>query len=381
MDGSKVKNGVLITVFALLFLPVFQSLFPFIESKALNGEFAIAPNVEFSIRSWLDSDYAAKKTAYLNDNMGLRSDLIRLNNQVDFSLFDKIHSEWRLMGDHHCVFQDVYIYSYLGRDYDGYDYIHSESLKLKAIQDTFTKLGKTFMFVHSPCKAFFYPEFLPDDFRELHRGPTNYESYKRMADSLGINQIDFNAWFVGIKPVSKEILYPRQGFHWSMYGALIAGDSMVRYIERQRRISMVHPVWTEIEHTQRPRNSDDDIQRSMNLIWPYITETLAYPNVSYRSATGVARPSIIFIGDSFLFQWMDDGVLNNSYTNWQIWYYNHVLISHDVPFGSWHPLDDAYRIDQMNKADCIVLMFTSRNMSKLSFGFIDFAYNHYFPGK
>ena len=113
-------------------------------------------------------------------------DLIRLNNQLDFSLFKKIHSEWRLLGgDNSCIFQDVYIYSYLGRDFDGYPYILEKVRKLKAIQDTLGKLGKSLIFVQSPCKAFYYPEYFPGRYKDTVRCTTNYETYKRIGDFCG----------------------------------------------------------------------------------------------------------------------------------------------------------------------------------------------------
>ncbi len=380
MTGNKIKNGLLFLLFSILFLPMLQKAFPFIKSAPLNGEYIVAADTIFTPEKWFDGIYWNRKSKYINDNMGLRPDIIRLNNQVDFSLFKKIHSEWRLLGENSCIFQDVYIYSYLGRDYDGYPYIQEKVRKLKAIQDTLGKLGKSLVFIHAPCKAFYYPEYFPKRYKDTVKCMSNYEAYKKIGDSLGLEQIDFNAWFRGMKNSSPELLYPKQGFHWSAYGSLIAADSLTRYIERRQNIHMIHPVWDKIEHTDKPRYKDDDIARSMNLVWPLAHETFSYPELRYTSDRQATKPRVIYIGDSFLFEWTDQWVLQNTDSTWHIWYYNQSIIDKDNSLKAMHMLNDSERIRQIDDADCIVIMFTSRNMSKMDQGFAEQIYQHFYPG-
>ncbi len=369
----------LLFIFAVLFLPMVQKALPFIKSKGLNGEFTIAPDTVFIVNKWFDGAYWNKKNQYINDNMGLRPDLIRLTDEIDYDLFKKIHSEWRLIGDNSCVFQDVFIYSYLGRDYNGYPYIHEKVRKMKAIQDTLAKLGKSLIFVQSPCKAFYYPEYFPREYKEAPRKTTNYEVYKRLADSMGLTQVDFNAWFLAMKSKSTELLFPKQGFHWSMYGSMLAADSFTNYIEKLRGTRMVHPYWNEVIHTNIPRGTDNDIAKSMNLIFPLANETFTYPDVQYREDKSAVKPNVIYIGDSFLFQWMDEGFMDHADSNWQIWYYYMTLVNKDIPEKARHFLDDQYCMDQLNKADCIVIMYTSRNLDKLARDFVEKTYDHFYP--
>ena len=59
--GNEAKNGLLILLFAILFLPMLQKSFPFIKSAPLNGEFTIAPDTEFTCEKWFDGSYWDKK--------------------------------------------------------------------------------------------------------------------------------------------------------------------------------------------------------------------------------------------------------------------------------------------------------------------------------
>ena len=379
--AQKARIWIFAFIALVLFLPLTQKAFQYINSAPLNGEYKVAPDLDFSWQQWFDGSYWAGKDKYINDNMGLRPDLIRLNNQVDFSLFGKIHSEWRLVGNNSCIFQDVYIRSYLGEDFSGYPYIVEKVRKMKAIQDTLQKLGKSLIFVQSPCKAFFYPEYFPAEFKDSVKGISNFEAYKRVADSIGVNQVDLNTWFVSMKKSSTELLYPKQGFHWSEYGAYLGADSVIKYIEHLRGIHMLHPVCTGIEHTTKARFKDDDITKTMNLIYPFVRETFSYPQLKYEGDNTIIKPNLIYVGDSFLFQWLDNGIMDNTDSHWQIWYYNETLINKDIREEDKHLLGNYDEIGEIGKADCIIIMFTSRNLDNLGRNFIENTYNHYYPAR
>ena len=377
---SSTKNGLFIFLFAVLLLPTVQQYFPLVKSGGLNGYFAIAPNIEFSWPKWMNGHYQDSATLYLNDNTGFRADMIRVNNQLEFSLFDKVHSEWRILeGKNNTAYQDVYIYAYTGKDYIGYDSIYHRMKQLRAIQDTLQKLGKTVLLIHAPNKAYFYPEFIPGELAKTRNATTNLGTYLRVGDSLGIHQIDFNGWFMSMKATSGELLYPRQGFHWSVYGSWLAADSLEKYIERKRNIHMRRPVIGNINHTSIAQGTDDDLAKGFNIIFPVLTETFSYPEITYSHDT--ARLKVIYIGDSFLFTWMNSGFMDNTNAQWQIWYYFRYLLNSSNRTPEQTPLGDTDWVQEIEHTDCIILMYTSRNLARMGDGFIEQAYAHYYPDK
>ena len=148
----------LVVLFTVLAAPLIQHYFPFITSGPLYGFNADAPDEVFNWDKWWDGSYQEKKGRYLNDHIGFRADLIRLNNQLDYSLLNKLHS-WKVVeGKDHYLFMDTYINGYYGRDYVGYTAILEKLVKLKALSDTFERLGKSLILIHAPAKEFMYPE-------------------------------------------------------------------------------------------------------------------------------------------------------------------------------------------------------------------------------
>jgi len=267
--NNKTKKWILCFIFIVLALPGLNHKLQFIKSGPLNGSFRAIVDTDFAVGDWIRGTYQRRKELYLNDETGFRPDLVRLNNQVDYSFFDKCHANWTIKGKDGYLFQIPYINAYYGLDYCGYPSILDRAKKIKAIQDTFRRLGKSLILAYLPSKASSYPEYFPDDRVEPNIGPTNYQSFRHVCDSLGINQVDMNAWFVQMKNKSKEPLFTKQGIHWSEYGAILGGDSLIKYIEKLRNIHILHPRWSRTEHTDKLRDGDDDIAQELNLIFPF----------------------------------------------------------------------------------------------------------------
>lgn len=378
----KIKNLLCCLIFLVLFLPLLQQNFSFITSGRLYGWFTTAPDADFSWEKWFDGSYQLAKTKYCNDNVGFRPDMIRLGGQLDYTLFTKFRSNSIILGNDQSILTPEFIDPYIGKDYLGETIIAETARKLKAIQDTLAHLGKSMVLVYSPCKAYYYADNIPDEYKKLRKGPDNYQTWLKVAGSMGINQIDFNAWFLQLKKTNKELLFPKQGYHWSVYGALITADSIARYIERARNIHMPHPVWSKIEHTRKSRYSDNDLALTLNLIYPVCNEVFSYPEVTYQVSSTTVKPRIIYIGDSFLFQWDTDGFMDNANTDWQIWYYfNELYKTNDPPGETHHPTSETDWIKTLENADCLVIMYTPHNLYEIGNGFIEKAYEHFYAVK
>ena len=285
--------------------------------------------------------------------------MIKVNNQLNFSLFGRLPLNIPAPINNYLFFQS-FARSYSGQDYIGQKHISNNIRKLKAIQDTLGKLGKSLILVFAPGKEFFYPEYIPPSDRNVGHRPTNYSAYSKVSDSIGVNNVDFNAWFLSIKNTTKDQLFTRQGVHWSMYGATLAADSMVRYIEKLRHIRMPHPVWTKVEHTYNPRSFDADVALCFNLIFPYTREVFSYPQVSYPKDGTMVKPRVIYIGDSFAELWIFQRFMDYTDADWRYWrYFREVWERFDQDESTEkRVLSGNEWLDGINYTDCVVLMYS-----------------------
>jgi len=364
-----------------LFVPKLQKIFPVISETSLKGVFKTAPNVDFSTVKWMDGSYQEAKNNYLNDNFIFRPNLIKLNCQIDYSLFYKLNTGWCVLGKNNCLLTRDYIDAWTGADFVGYRTICERMIKLKALQDTFSKLGKSLVLVHAASKAFYYSDCLPDDMIPAEKRPTNFATYMHVGDSLGVNQLDLNSWFCALKKTSRELLYPKQGLHWSMYGGLLAADTLAGYIENLRKIKIPHPRWKDITHSQHALLADDDLAAMLNLTWPFTTETFTYGKMVCDDDNTRTRLSAIYIGDSFTWSLVDDNVFDCMNSNWEFWYYFRQRYNRGGSPRNAMSMENYDWQGAIDKADCIVLLYSAAILDVLGSGFIENEYSHYYPEK
>ncbi|MBC7553859.1 MAG: hypothetical protein H7257_07755, partial [Taibaiella sp.] len=193
--ASSVKQGIFYFLFAVLLLPLLQLYLPFVKSAPLSG-IGSAPDVNFSFADWWEGTYQQKKSKYFDDNVGFRADFVRVNSQLNYSVFNYIHAGHIIEGEQNYLYMSDYIDSYYGRDFIGADSIRRQMVKLKAVQDTLQKLRKTLVLAYAPSKEFMYPEYIPAKLRGK-RTTTNFETYLHTGTSVGINQLDLNTWYCG----------------------------------------------------------------------------------------------------------------------------------------------------------------------------------------
>jgi hypothetical protein len=379
--AHKIKNGMLVFIFIVLLLPLAQQELRIFPVAASYGSHQQQLYREFYWPGWWDGTFWETRNTYLNDAVGFRGELIEINNQIDYSLFNKYKSQSLVIGENHCLFWKEFIFPYCGIGLVSKSIINEKLRKLKAIQDTLARLGKTFIFIQAPCKASYYPEYLPKEFKKMKTGVNNYDIYTRAADSMGINHIDFNAWFMAMKGKSKDLLFTKQGIHWSMYGSLIAADSLVNYVERVKHIRMPRPVWRQVVHTGKARYMDDDITKSMKIIFPVTHETYSYPDVTYPVDGSMTTPRVVYIGDSYVYNWVYSRFPDNANIHWEFWhYFKDIWDRYSEDEAQIHkPIAGYDWVQSLNNSDLVIMMYTSANLPHLGDGFIEKAYEHYYP--
>ncbi|HTN16614.1 MAG TPA: hypothetical protein VL092_02965 [Chitinophagaceae bacterium] len=371
------RNLLYLLLIGILLLPLVQKRLHLFPEPQLSGAVETAPNTGLSTETWWDGSYQEKKSLYANDNIGFRPWLIKINNQVDYSLLRKVHTREVVIGKNYCLFEKGYIEKRCGSDYKGVDESRQKLHKLKALQDTFKQMGKSILLVHAPSKAWYYPEYVPDHMVCDTTVPSRYKDFLRLEDSLQINRIDFNAWFVAQKDTTKHLLMSMQGIHWTTYAALLAADSIISWHEKYFHKPIPHIRIEKLESTSNP-NGDDDIARGLNLFLPVTRETFTYPTFSYTEMPMDQRLNAFYMGDSFFWTMINIHLphqTNNDFLFWyswgEIWYRKDGVEDHSYD-------DELDWKSTLAHTDMIVLMATEVNLDRIGNGFIEKAYAHYF---
>jgi hypothetical protein len=357
-----------------LFIPLIKNnLFPGRE-RPLYGSYSEKETQcpGLTKRNWWNGTFQDSLNDYVNEHFGFRKTLVRLRNQVSWSLSKISYANGVEGGKDDYLFDIKYINAYRGKDFVGLDSIRARVARVKLLQEKLAEAGIKFFVVLAPGKASYYNDYLPEDRREIV-GPTNYVTYREEFSEQKVHCLDFRKWFEEMKPKAKYKLFPKCGIHWSRYGATIAADSMIRYVaHRTNPLSLFE--YKGVKLTDSMRYSDYDVGQSMNLIWDILPDTMAYPNVYCPPPLPGSRPRMLMVGDSYFWTMPTFEMQTSAFNQIDFMYYNR----------QWFPrCDGTYMkdvseislIDQLLKQDVISILVTDANLSEFPWGFVDQALN------
>ena len=160
------KKLIFIIIMIGLFLPLLQSVFQVIKLTPLKGAFyknELPKLKDLTVESFLSNDFQSKLENNLNSYVGFYEFFIRVNNQLNFSLFKQTNAKDVLLGKEGYLFRKSGNYGYTGIDYVGDKTVNEKTKKLKFIVDELNKRGVKLFLVIAPNKRSFYEEFLPEN--------------------------------------------------------------------------------------------------------------------------------------------------------------------------------------------------------------------------
>jgi len=378
-----IKKGIYFLILAVLIVPYIQKREGFIKVEKLNGSFEkkeikVPP---LQLKTYQTEEFQRNYKERYKEEFGFKNTLIRVHNQLNYSLFDVANSRGVIVADDNVMMPGGYIKSYLGVDVASREKIEIAVKKARAVQDSLKKKGKAFFFLIAPGKASVYPEKIPEYFFiDYPKKASNYEIFTELLIKYKVNYIDFRKYVVENKAKFKYPIFPSMGIHWSGNTVAIAMDSMLSYIENQHHVPIQQISLSEGEKTVKNyRYTDYDIGESMNLLWFSSRDTLHYPSITYEEFDK-KKPKILGVGDSFIESFMGfyDIIDTCFSTDSRIWFYNRIIDWPKNLHGIEVPKLDL-SIELANK-DVVFVETSEENIRMLGYSFIE-DLDDYFTGK
>jgi hypothetical protein len=376
--SQKIKNIIFVLLLALLSLPALQHATKIVSIKPLDGDYVLTRRPYFSWSSWMDVTYQLRFDRYIEDHIGFRPFFVRLSNQIDFSLFDKANAEGIVLGKNKMVYEYDYIREMVGEDFIGQRTLDKKLQRMKFLQ-RFLKdsLNIDFVLMLEPGKARIYPEHVPDRFFDDSTSLTNYEYIRDKARELDINLLDLNAHFIQVKDTITYPLYPRYGIHWSEHTMTFVADTLIRFLEKLRNISMPDFTVERIILSDSLAASDYDGALAMNLLWRLPHQKMPYPVFSFHHHEERDRPMVLAVGDSYYWNFYNTRIPKNLFANQAFWYFNAQVYPETYDHETWTRELDLKK--EIEKQDIIILGVTGRFLYKVDWNFIDQVYALYTP--
>lgn len=359
-------------------LPMFQHLTRVFDAGKLSGDFVLSPIPAYSTDKWMNGSFQAGFDRYIEDRIGFRNFFVRLNNQIDLSLFGCVNAEGLVAGKNNILYEYDYIRAYTGGDFIGKRTINRSMNKLKFLQEHLKKeFNIDIILIFEPSKARVQPEFIPDRYLDEGISLSNYEYFKQKAEELNINHLDLNHYLNLVSDTIRYPVYPPYGIHWSEHTMSFVTDTLVRFIEAKRNIDMPEfSVETRIVPDSISA-SDYDAGMTANLLFTMPQPELPYPFFTFYQDTSKQKPRVLAVADSYYWNIFNTRLPQNLFANQAFWYFN-AKVYPDFYFGEkWvKDLDIKKEVEQQ---DVILLGVTERFLYKFGWEFVDQLYDLYTP--
>lgn len=326
--------------------------------------------------TWMDGSFQKDYSHYHNHNFGFRGELVRVHNQIEYSLFEKSNAKLVVVGQEGYLYEKNYIKAYLGMDYIGDSLIHARAEQLKKVRDTLLQSGSDVLVVLAAGKASFFPEYFPDEYQGIQPKKSNYKAYRKAYDDMDIPYLDFNQWFVDMRDRSEYPLYGKGGIHWSKYGEYLVMDSLVNYLEDYFQKPLSHPILDDTWVIDENVDTDYDIGRAMNLIFPTPTYKMAYPQFHFETDSTHFKPNVLVVADSYYWGLFRYGMSEKVFNNSEFWFYNNAIYPEREGGKSQVKYTDIQ--EDAEKNDLVILLGTETGYAEFPFYFIRKLHKAYF---
>lgn len=347
-----------------LFIPMTQQYFGYMYVRQLEGVTQIDSTKKEL--SWWDRSLQGYMETYSTDSLSLQPACVRLKNQFEFSLFDKLNA--RDIFEYDGIF---YRYTYYTSNevnqFVGMEKIRRQVAALKQFQEKLNPDSIPIYIIIAPTKLHAYASQLPS-FNRTKSERTNYHQYKRLLHEAGIRVIDTDGWFQRDKAKLKAPALSTGGIHWTLYGSALAMDSLVKRIRHDKQIDF-QPVEMKLREAYSLYPQDMDAVNLCNLMYPPTDKRLRvvdFPEPAVRKRH--IRP--VVISDSF-FNAIAWTPLHNQIFDPEtpFYYYFRTRYPHDAKPPTTVNVKEV--TEDIRKADCIIFITDIQNMENFAFGFIE----------
>ena len=356
-----------VILLALLFLPMLQTFFHFVNEKPLDGAFVEAKKPVITPKTLFNETAQDSLMTWCTEQTGFRKPMIRLNNQLLYSAFGKVSAIGPVKGnDDYSFIEESYIISYTGETYLGNETIEKNTRQIKLIQDMLRTKGITLLPVFVLGKASYYPELIPEKYIAKRHETNNYQEYLKAFDEQGVEMIDFNRWLCARKGSEAHPIYCNLSAHWTVYAASLAMDSLVHYMENKTQQEQAH-FHIEGFDTTYLMNQDDDLYRMMNLLLPMKHNTIDQPKFGFTEGY---KPRVLAISDSYwwtVYAW-NVALPQNLFRPGDFWFYNKTIYPERTPIQNVESVDYKQEIEDQ---EFILLVCTEATNHLWPYGFIE----------
>ena len=369
MALTRAEKIIFLLIVSLFILPASVKIMP----KFLNVELSLPqpfggdlkgvtidePRPGLSLQGWLTREFQDQFSKWFNQSYGARSFLVRMGNQLNYSLFNKsyMNTPSMIIGHHGQLYEIPYIDEYCGpRPTMPLSLMETRVQEIADLQYLLARKGVTFLLLITPSKAAMYPEYIPSNL--CHAAPSSkrgYDNFIPLLEKHHVNYVDGHVITQRATQIDKTPLFCQGSSHWNYLGAYYTVRVLIETLNGllNRKAGGLGLEAVNVDHT--PTGSDKDLAELLNLFFPPFDYVVPHPVISRKGGTEDLGRAVI-VGTSF--NWIPIDLFNTHQVFKQIdFFYYYTLALHSFPGQRSLPIDVG-KIDWENiilTSDVIIL--------------------------
>jgi hypothetical protein len=343
----------------------------------LMGAFVKPEKPKPSLAAVASADFQKQTEEYEKYNFGFRGFLIKFKNSINYLMYKELSTDDQLEGEDGYIFKRGSIRrNVTGELYNGKTKNDSTIFKINFLKERIEKRGGHLLVVIAPSKESIYPEKLPARYKNIVKEHSDFNDLAEGFHKNNIPFIDFTAYFRQVHKTSPYPLFTKTGYHWSVYGASLAQDSLLAYMQHFLPEQMPKYSRTGVEWSDTARWPDADFERPLNLLYSIQDHRYAYPKLEMIPTTSQDnRPKVIINGDSYFSMIKDlnklQYILSDDSKYW--YYFNESLIMSDNNNTAMKDIDI---LTELESADFVVLLGSPATLDEFPFGITDYYFEN-----
>ncbi len=376
---KKLGNYLFIIGFAaILFMPVILKYGG--ARYGLSGVSTAAEFPEINRKGILDGTVQDMAGTYFSEHLPGRDLMIKVRNQMIYSLYDKSPNKNIIIGKNKNLFEEEYVSKYVRV----YPPVKEEKVRqlcdsLTAIRDALALRGKEFYVFITPGKARYYEEDVPDlyyyaaPFKEREG---NYEVFTRVLNDYDLavyDSIPFLNEYGSNAPVP---LFPKTGTHWTRVTGAYVADDFKCFLGEHSRFKFPD-MRISYAPSETPVSPDSDLFDAFNVFSkPYDTYYSVEVETEAAANEQEEKPRLMCRGGSFMGQTIyyliRGGLFGGDLYVENTDVYRDNYSSHEI-FSDYSELDLKQALEE---TDIVIFEVNEAHIPVMGFGIIEYLEEH-----
>jgi hypothetical protein len=343
------------------------------KTRPLDGVTVATAKPQLNLKDYVTGQMQRQTEQYISEHFGFRESVIRFYNQYVWDFYRKTYVNSIVVGKDRWLYGKEFTDDYLGERWKEYanspeqlrERCFIEANRIRKVQEILAEYDKHLFVIMEPGKTRTYPEHLPESIVTAAAAKPDIlcaaDLYPTLFDSLGVNCLNIDQWFMKAKDTASFTLYPQTGTHWSNFAALYATDSIVRFMEKlsDKNINNLEISPIRFDTTMKP---DIDMEQLLNVNRTVSDLPNQYARFTVDHDSTAIKPAWIHIGDSYFWNIAYHIPLDDIFAYHHYWYYNSTIYYDE----KHHSTADIDLIQELCTADFITLGYCTSQIYALS---------------